>query len=213
MAWVKVGYGVWGDDAQDLADEFVEGFIKAREEFRQDSLAWGEVVAYLVTSGRELQAFDAFEKNSDSESLNPVLVSRTGEFLWSFKRVYDVNVGRSPNWDELIHAVAVAAGQLGVSEIPDSLGQVGLVDAIELEEVCYICGELGQPEQMIVTNLKDRIFVHEFCLAPSQTETIDIELSFDEVIFLANWSSGVNLPINSLITHVLTQELCKHGGE
>ena len=209
MGWVKVGYGVWGDSAQDLAEEFLEEFLGLREENEQETLFWIELAHYLGASTQGLETFDVSEDFPKVSSLNPLLVSATERFLWSFVRVYGVNVGRSPSWEELVNTVAASAGKFGILEIPNYLGQIGLVEALELEEVGYVCSKPAPPDEMVATNLKERIFVHGACLAPIRTETIELELPVETVMFLVDWSNKVNMPINLLFTRILIQELQK----
>jgi hypothetical protein len=202
MGWVETEFGVWGDDAQDISDQFVEQITNVSS----DEVSWRILTQAILESLEYIEIAEVPDGIADNDT--PIAeFEGTSEFVHNICQVFVVNVGRLPTWPELINHLALSLKTYEVCEVPEGVGQVGLVSAMEIEKTCYVCGGQDVPSKMVLVNLAEKVFLHPTCLAPYHTRTIEIDLPVEVVVGLVNVSTAMNLPINTIVAKIIRNSL------
>ena len=202
MAWVETEFGVWGDDAQDISDQFVEQI----SDVNSDEISWRVLTQAILDHLEYLEIAEVPDSIVDNDTLIPRFEG-ISEFVHDICQVFVVNVGRLPSWSELTNHLALSLKTYEVCGVPEGVGQVGLVSAMDIEKTCYVCGGKDMPSRMVLINLVGNIFLHPTCLAPYHTRMIEIDLPVEVVMELVNISTAMNLPINTVVAKIIRNSL------
>jgi|GEM_PF-6211178 hypothetical protein len=199
MGTRSVFCGFWLDEAQDEADDFLQGFVADYRDALNRDPNWWDLCASVYSSASDFGVADA--TNLDGGTVLPGASEQADRFLIRLAEKFRVGVGRDPTWAEVTFHLAISARSESLEEIPEELGYLNFDS--EDGGVCYVCGQVGAREDLVCMNRDPKVEVHHHCLCPERATEITIELDEETYHRVVAWSLEVNLPIGLVIRRAM----------
>ena len=209
MGWKQTAYGFWGDDTQDITDEFLQRFVKAFENNNGKKPAWTNLIGEIAPSAKDFGCVDV--PNNVTEKVCSGSSDSIDSFLFFFSHAFRQSVLRDPTWSELENHLAIAGLAENLPGIPEDLGEIDFVeDETDITASCFVCHKEDSVTRVVRVNNNPVVYMHHQCLCPSRTVEIELELEEELYAKLVKQSTRLNVPINCFVASALNWALDVH---